>query len=176
MIAELHHLGREALLAHPDVIWSLASTNAASVSTNRDNTKVCIKTRLHPQGKGGPQVILCERRLNLCQKCENIPTEWTPKSSIFDSRPFTSRGLLIEKSVFLAGRVLRDVGMFLQNWLIHWFQLIADALTMPPKKCVPGAAAQWQNGRKSVRRRRRRRTHAQTHKFKRRPHKMPFGQ
>ena len=30
-------------------------------------------------------------------------------------RPFTSRGLLIEKSVFLTGRVLRDVGMFLQN-------------------------------------------------------------
>ena len=27
---------------------------------------------------------------------------------------------------------------------------------MPPKNCVTGAAAQWQNGRKSVRRRRRR--------------------
>ena len=71
-------------------------------------------------------------------------------------RPFTSRGLLIQKSVFWTG--VSDVGMFLQNWLIHWFQLIADALTMPPKKCVPGAAEQWQNGRKSVRRRRRRRT------------------
>ena len=47
---------------------------------------------------------------------------------------------------------------------------------MPPKKCVPGAAEQWQNGRKSVRRRRRRRPYSRTHVFKRRPHKMPFGQ
>ena len=45
---------------------------------------VILMTRLHPQGKGGPQVILCERRLKSCQKSEKIPTEWIPKSSIFD--------------------------------------------------------------------------------------------
>ena len=87
-------------------------------------------------------------------------------------RPFTSRGLLIPKSVFLTGRVLRDVSMFLQNWLIRWFQLIADALTVPPKNRVPGASTQWRNWSKI---RRRRRTYKRTHKFKRRPHKSPSG-
>ena len=48
-------------------------------------------------------------------------------------RPFTSRGLFDWKSVFLTGRVLHIVGMFLQNWPIRWFQLIADALTVAPK-------------------------------------------
>ena len=30
-------------------------------------------------------------------------------------RPFTSRGLFIQKSVFLTGFLVSDVGMFLQN-------------------------------------------------------------
>ena len=74
-------------------------------------------------------------------------------------RPFTSRGLFNWKSAFLTGRVLQIVSMFLQNWPIRWFQVIADALTVAPKNRVRGTSTQWQNSQKSVRRRRRRRTY-----------------
>ena len=83
------------------------------------------------------------------------------------SRSFTSRGLLIEKSVFLTGHVLQTASMFLQNWLIYWFQVIADALTVPPKKRVPGASTQWRNWSKIRRRRRRRDLRTDARFFKR---------
>ena len=86
-------------------------------------------------------------------------------------RSFTSRGLLMQKSVFLTGHVLRDVSMFLQNWLIRWFQPMADAFTVPPKNRVTDASTQWRNWSKI----RRRSRDAPTHKFKRRPHKSPSG-
>ena len=70
-------------------------------------------------------------------------------------RPFTSRGLFDWKSVFLTGRVLQIVGMFLQNWPIRWFHLSKDALTVAPKNRVRGTSTRWQNFEKSVRRRRR---------------------
>ena len=85
-------------------------------------------------------------------------------------QPFMSRGLLIFKSAFLAGHVLQTVSMFLQNWLIHWFQPITDAFTVPSKNRVTGASTQWRNWSKI-----RRRTYKRTHKFKRRPHKSPSG-
>ena len=98
---------------------------------------------------------------------------WSENRQFSKGRPFTSRGLLMQKSVFLTGHVLRDVSMFLQNWLIRWFEPIADAFTVPPKNRVTGASTQWRNWSKI---RRRRRPDLPTHVFKRRPHKMPFGQ
>ena len=65
-----------------------------------------------------------------------------------------SRGLLVEKSVFLTGHVLQTASMFLQNWLIRWFQVIADAFTVPPQNRVTGASTQWRNWSKIRRRRR----------------------
>ena len=64
-------------------------------------------------------------------------------------RPFMTRGLLIEKSVFLTGHVLQTASLFLQNWLI----LHSDE-TGPKTVAADGTDA----------------------RFKRRPHKMPFGQ
>ena len=49
---------------------------------------------------------MCERRLNLCQKSENIPTEWIPKSSIFDrSSIYQSWTFDPKKCVFDRSRV-----------------------------------------------------------------------
>ena len=43
-----------------------------------------VLTRLHPQGKGGPQVFLCGRRLKSSRKSENVPTKQIKKSIIFE--------------------------------------------------------------------------------------------
>ena len=45
---------------------------------------VTVVTRLHPQGKGGPQAILCGRRLKSSPKSENVPTKQIQKSIIFE--------------------------------------------------------------------------------------------
>ena len=92
----------------------------------------------------------CTKNQQSWHKSKNTLTKWIPKTLFLKDRPFTSRGFFYPKSVFLTSFLVSDVGMFLQNWLIHWFQLITDALTVPPKNCVTGAAAQWQNGQKSL--------------------------
>ena len=78
-----------------------------------DNLRQCQRyfpniTRLHPQGKGGPQVILCGRRLKSSQKSENVPTKQIKNRSFSKDRPFTSRGLLMQKSVFLTHHVVHS--------------------------------------------------------------------
>ena len=73
-------------------------------------------TRLHPQGKGGPKVILCDQHLkNIVKKVKRHLQNGSKNRQLLKDRPFSSRGLFVEKSAFLTGRVLRDVGMFLQN-------------------------------------------------------------
>ena len=46
--------------------------------------KNLIFTRLHPQGKGGPQGFLCGRRLKSSQKSENVPTKQFQKLTVFE--------------------------------------------------------------------------------------------
>ena len=136
-----------------------------------------IITRLHPQGKGGPQDILCERRLNLGQKSEKIHTKWIPKSLFFERASIYQSGTFDpKKCVFDSSLAARRRYVFakLTDPLISTDRGCLDYATQ--KLCHTGAAAQWQNAGKSVRRRRRRRTYSRTHVFKRRPHKMPFGQ
>ena len=80
-----------------------------------------------------------------------------PKITLFErSSIYQSRICYPKKSFFDRSRVARRRYVF-AKLTDPEFQLIADALTVPPKKCVRGAAAQWQNAGKSVRRRRRRR-------------------
>ena len=131
-------------------------------------------TRLHPQGKGGPQVILCGRCLKMCQKSENVPTERIKKSSISTDRPFTTRGLLIKKCVF---------ERFLAARRRYVFAKLTGPLISTDRGCLDYATQKMCTGccctvakRRKIRRRRRRRTYLRTHVFKRRPHKMPFGQ
>ena len=62
----------------------------------------------------------------------------------------------------------------LKKWTVPKFQLVADALTMPPKKCVRGLVDSDKSGPKSGRRRGS--DVFRTTVFKRRPHKKPFGQ
>ena len=134
---------------------------------------VTMFTRLHPQGKGGPQVILCERHLNLWQKSENVPTEWTPKSSIFDrSSIYQSWTFDRKKCVFdmLLGEQRRYVFAKRTDPVISTDHGCLDYATQKvchrrcctvakrPKICPSAADVE------------------QTHVFKRRPHKMPFGQ
>ena len=141
----------------------------------RINLNSYVSTRLHPQGKGGPQVILCERRLNLCQKSENIPTEWTPKSSIFDrSSIYQSRTFDRKKCVFdrFLGERRRYVFAKLTGPVFSTDRGCLDCVTQKvctgccctvakrPKICSAPSAPDA----------------LRTHKFKRRPHKMPFGQ
>ena len=101
-----------------------------------------VFTRLHPQGKGGPQVILCGRRLKNSQKSENVPTKQIQKSIIFE-RPaiYCSWTFDAKKCVFDTSCGTLINGKW-KKWTIPKFQLFADALTVPPKKCVTGAAAQ----------------------------------
>ncbi len=103
----------------------------------------CI-TRLHPQGKGGPQAILCGRRLKSSQKSENVPTKQIQKSIIFErSVVYCSWTFCSKKCVFDTSCGTLNKGK-LKKWTVPKFQLVADALTMPPKKCVPGPCRQWQ--------------------------------
>ncbi len=102
-----------------------------------------ISSRLHPQGKGGPQAILCGRRLKSSQKSENVPTKQIQKSTIFErSVVYCSWTFCSKKCVFDTSCGTLNKGK-LKKWTVPKFQLIA------PKKCVTGPCTQWQ---KSVRR------------------------
>ena len=135
--------------------------------------KLTFPTRLHPQGKGGPQAILCGQRLKTWTKSENVPTKQIQKSTIFErSTIYCSWTFGAKKCVFDTSCGTLINGKW-KKCTIPKFQLFADALTVPPKNRVRGASTQWQ---KSQQIRRRRRHFRRTHKSKRRPHKMPFGQ
>ena len=71
-------------------------------------TIILFCTRLHPQGKGGPQAILCGRRLKNSQKVKTYLQNRSKNRSFSKGRPFTSRGLLMQKSVFLTHHVVHS--------------------------------------------------------------------
>ena len=54
-----------------------------------------------------------------------------------EDRPFSSRGLFVEESVFLTGRVLLAVPDKTQKLTVGIFQVIADALIIAVKNVVP---------------------------------------
>ena len=63
-------------------------------------------TRLHPQGKGGPQAILCGQRLKTWTKNENTTTIRIQKSSVFErSAIYQSWTFWLKKCVFDRSRV-----------------------------------------------------------------------
>ena len=118
---------------------------------------------------------MCERRLKSCKKCEKIPTEWIPKSSIFDrSSIYQSWTFDPKKCVFdrFLGERRRYVFAKLTDPVISTGHGCLDCAT---QKVCPRRAAQWQNAGKSVAVVVGGRT-LPTSLFKRRPHKMPFGQ
>ena len=101
-------------------------------------------TRLHPQGKGGPQAFLCGRRLKSSQKSENVPTKQFQKLIVFERLViYCSWTFDAKKCVFDTSCGTLNKGK-LKKWTVPKFQLVADALTMPPKKCGPGPCTQWQ--------------------------------
>ena len=54
-----------------------------------------------------------------------------------EDRTFSSRGLFVEKSVFLTGRVLRAVPDKTQKLTVGRFQVATDALIIAVKNVVP---------------------------------------
>ena len=109
----------------------------------------CI-TRLHPQGKGGPQAILCGRRLKSSQKSENVPTKQIKKPTIFErSAIYCSWTFDAKKCVFDTSCGTLINGKW-KKWTIPKFQLFADALTVAPKNRVRGTSTRWQNFQKYV--------------------------
>ncbi len=67
---------------------------------------IWIETRLHPQGKGGPQAILCGQRLKTWTKNENTTTIRIQKSSVFErSAIYQSWTFWLKKCVFDRSRV-----------------------------------------------------------------------
>ena len=54
-----------------------------------------------------------------------------------EDRPFSSRELVVEKSVFLTGRVLRAVPDKTQKLTVGSFQVTADAFIIAVKNVVP---------------------------------------
>ena len=65
--------------------------------------KSCISTRLHPQGKGGPQSILCGQCLKTWTKNENTTTMYNPDPKIVSFRKidhFPVVDFLVEKVCF----------------------------------------------------------------------------
>ena len=114
-----------------------------------------LYTRLHPQGKGGPQAILCGRRLKISQKSENVPTKQIQKSIIFErSAIYCSWTFDAKKCVFDTSCGTLINGKW-KKWTIPKFQLFPDALTVSPKNHVTGASTQWRKWSKIRRRRRR---------------------
>ena len=133
-------------------------------------------TRLHPQGKGGPQAILCGQRLKMWTKNENTTTIRIQKSSVLErSSIYQSWTCWLKKCVFDRSRVAdrRYVFAKLTDPLISTDRGCLDCATQKvcprrfytvakrPKICSSSPSSSDAE---------------RTSLFKRRPHKMPFGQ